>query len=331
MLEHMRRILVTGGAGFIGSHLVDELLWQEHQVMTLDNLNDAYNPDIKIRNMRRHLNSPNFSWKHVDIRDKDALNQIFSKYKPEIVVHLAALVGVRPSVSNPYLYEAVNINGTMNLLEAAVAHKTKKFIFASSSSVYGINDKVPFAENDPLLKPISPYAATKIAGEALCHSTAHLFDLPTVALRFFTVYGPRQRPDLAIHKFTGLLVENKPLPIFGDGTSSRDYTYIDDIIQGICSAINYISQPYEVFNLGNSKTVSLQELISKLEYATGRKAQLVRLQHQPGDVPKTWADLTKAQKLLNYQPNTTLEKGLTNFVKWYIPGTIESQQVSPYE
>lgn len=318
MLQQMRRVLVTGGAGFIGSHLVDELLWQDHKVMTLDNLNDFYNPEIKQRNMKRHLNSPYFSWKKVDIRDKDHINLIFSEYKPEIVVHLAALAGVRPSVKNPFLYESVNIQGTMNLLEAAITYKAKKFIFASSSSVYGINEKVPFAEDDPLLKPISPYAATKIAGEALCHSTAHLYDLPTVALRFFTVYGPRQRPDLAIHKFTELLFENKPLPIFGDGTSSRDYTYIDDIIQGICSAINYISQPYEVFNLGNSKTVSLQELISKLEQATGRKAVLGPVQSQPGDVPKTWADLTKAQKLLNYQPKTTLEKGLTNFVKWYM-------------
>jgi len=312
-----KRVLITGGAGFIGSHLVSRMLAQGHQVLCIDDFNDSYSVKIKRGNIATCAQNPLFALKEFDIRNSGALELAFAAFKPQIVVHLAARVGVRPSVQQMFLYESVNIQGTMNMLETSVKHHVEKFVFASSSSVYGINSKVPFAETDPLLKPISPYAATKIAGEALGHTFAHLHGLPVVALRFFTVYGPRQRPDLAIHKFMRYMYAQKPLPLYGDGSSSRDYTYIDDIIQGICAAINYAPQPYDVFNLGNSSTVTLGELIDLLERVTGQKAQVKWESSVPGDVPRTWADLTKSQRCLGYRPNTALDEGIQKFASWF--------------
>ncbi len=316
MLEKQRRIAVTGGSGFIGSHLIDKLIQDDHYVLCIDEFNDFYDPQIKWKNIAQHMNNPQFTLFKNDIRHREIINRLFQEWKPEIVVHLAARAGVRPSLKEPFLYHEVNTTGTLNLLDAAVNSGITKFIFGSSSSVYGVNKKVPFSEEDPLLTPISPYAATKLAGEALCHSYAHLYQMPTVALRFFTVYGPRQRPDLAIHKFTRMIMEGKPIPVYGDGTSSRDYTFIDDIICGIYAAINFNPNHYEVFNLGNSQTVELNELISLLEETLGRKAIIDRQLNQPGDVPQTWADTEKTGNLLGFKPDTPIKQGLISFANW---------------
>src|SRR5215217_7631987 len=262
----MKNLLITGGAGFIGSHLVDRLLASDvERITVVDNFNDFYNPSIKRDNIREHLPDPRYSIHQVDIRNAAALEQVFEKNNFDCVIHLAARAGVRPSLSEPQLYTETNINGTVNLLELARRHDIKQFVFGSSSSVYGINAKVPFSEDDPIRQPISPYAATKGAGELLCHTYSHLYGLRCVCLRFFTVYGPRQRPDLAIHKFAKLISQHKPIPVFGDGTTRRDYTYIDDIIDGVTAAINYDHSNYDIFNLGESRTVELNELISLLE------------------------------------------------------------------
>src|SRR5690242_3636871 len=254
----MKNLLITGGAGFIGSHLVDRLLAGDVEHITVvDDFNDFYNPSIKRDNIREHLNDPRYSIHEVDIRDRAALEQVFNKNNLDCVVHLAARAGVRPSLSEPQLYSETNINGTLNLLELARHHGITQFVFGSSSSVYGINAKVPFSEDDPIRQPISPYAATKAAGELLCHTYTHLYGLRCICLRFFTVYGPRQRPDLAIHKFAKLISQHKPIPVFGDGTTRRDYTYVDDIIDGVMAAIAYDRSDYEVFNLGESRTVEL--------------------------------------------------------------------------
>lgn len=317
----MRSILVTGGAGFIGSHLVDRLLAEgEWQVSVVDDFNDFYDPAIKHANIGRHEQQSNYRLFAADIRDKAALEKIFAENSFACIVHLAARAGVRPSLEEPLLYTETNINGTMNLLELAREHGIRQFVFGSSSSVYGINAKVPFSEDDPIRQPISPYAATKAAGELLCHTYSHLYGLRAVCLRFFTVYGPRQRPDLAIHKFARLISAGKPIPVFGDGTTRRDYTFIDDIIAGVRASIDYVSDDsksnYEVVNLGESRTVELRELISLLEKELGTAAQIDRQPLQPGDVPQTFADITKARTILGYDPQTQIEEGIRRFVQW---------------
>ena len=314
----MKSILVTGGAGFIGSHLVDRLLSEgDWRVSVVDDLNDFYDPAIKRANASTHEKNSNYQLFKADIRDQPALRNIFAGNSFDCLVHLAARAGVRPSLDQPQLYAETNINGTLNLLELAREHGIKQFVFGSSSSVYGINAKVPFAEDDPIRQPISPYAATKAAGELLCHTYTHLYDIRCVCLRFFTVYGPRQRPDLAIHKFARLISEAKPIPVFGDGTTRRDYTFIDDIIAGVRAAIDYDKTDYEVINLGESRTVELRELISLLEKELGKTAQIDRQQLQPGDVPQTFADIAKARRLLGYNPRTQIEEGIHTFVRWF--------------
>jgi UDP-glucuronate 4-epimerase len=314
----MKNILITGGAGFIGSHLVDLLLAEGGWRMTvIDDFNDFYDPAIKRENLRARLANPDFELIEADIRNHDALAQAFGETEFDCIVHLAARAGVRPSLKEPRLYVETNINGTLNLLELARSHGVKQFVFGSSSSVYGMNSKVPFSEDDPISNPISPYAATKAAGELICHSYAHLYDMRIVCLRFFTVYGARQRPDLAIHKFAKLISAGKPIPVFGDGTTGRDYTYIDDIIDGVRAAIDYDQSDYEVINLGESRTVELRELISLLEKALDRHAEVDRQPVQPGDVPRTFADITKARRLLGYNPQTQIEEGIGKFVEWY--------------
>lgn len=314
----MKKLLITGGAGFIGSHLVNRLLMTNVEHITVvDDFNDFYHPSIKRANIREHLNDPRFQISEVDIRDNAALEQVFHKNKFDCVVHLAARAGVRPSLSEPQLYSETNVNGTLNLLELARKNDIKQFVFGSSSSVYGISASVPFSEDDPVRQPISPYAATKAAGELLCHTYSHLYGLRCVCLRFFTVYGPRQRPDLAIHKFARLMSEHKPIPVFGDGTTRRDYTYIDDIIDGVAAAIDYDKTNYEVINLGESRTVELKELISLLEKELDMHATIDRQPPQPGDAPQTFADISKARALLGYNPKTQIEEGLHRFVEWF--------------
>lgn len=314
----MRNVLVTGGAGFIGSHLVDRLLTSDAERLTVvDDFNNFYEPQIKRANIREHLNDARYKLAEIDIRDRAALEQLFNENRFDCIVHLAARAGVRPSLAEPELYTETNINGTLNLLELARHHGIKQFVFGSSSSVYGINAKVPFSEDDPIRQPISPYAATKAAGELLCHTYSHLYGLRCVCLRFFTVYGPRQRPDLAIHKFARLMSQRKPIPVFGDDTTRRDYTYVDDIIDGVIAAINYDKGNYDVFNLGESRTVELRELISLLEKELDTRAVINRQPPQPGDVPQTFADITKARALLGYNPQTQIEAGLRRFVEWF--------------
>jgi len=314
----MRKILVTGGAGFIGSHLVERLLGEGGwRVTVVDDFNDFYDPSLKRANVRAHLGREDFRLAEADIRDRAALARVFAADGFDCIAHLAARAGVRPSLAEPVLYAETNISGTLNLLELARASGTRQFVFGSSSSVYGENEKVPFAEDDPVCKPISPYAATKAAGELLCHTYAHLWGLRCIALRFFTVYGARQRPDLAIHKFARLISRGEPIPVFGDGTTRRDYTYIDDIIAGVRAGIDYDGSRYEVVNLGESRTVSLAELISLLERELGQKAVIDRRPLQPGDVPQTFADISKARRLLGYDPHTQIEEGVRRFVEWF--------------
>jgi UDP-glucuronate 4-epimerase len=314
----MRSILITGGAGFIGSHLVDRLLSEGGwQVSVIDDFNDFYDPAIKRENVNRHKMSSNYQLFEADIRGKAKLEKIFDENKFDCIVHLAARAGVRPSLEQPLLYAETNINGTMNLLELARERGIRQFIFGSSSSVYGINANVPFSEDDPIRQPISPYAATKAAGELLCHTYTHLYGIRSVCLRFFTVYGPRQRPDLAIHKFARLMRLGTPIPVFGDGSTKRDYTYIDDAIAGVRSAIDYDKTDHEVINLGESRTVELRELISLLEKELGTTAKVDRQPLQPGDVPQTYADITKARQLLGYNPQTQIEAGIQRFVEWF--------------
>lgn len=313
-----KRILVTGGAGFIGSHLVDRLLKEGiWQVTVIDDLNDFYSPDIKRANTSAHIADPNYDLVEADIRDEQKIASVFEKSRFECIVHLAARAGVRPSLSEPKLYAETNINGTLNLLELARQHGIEQFVFGSSSSVYGINSKVPFSENDRIYQPISPYAASKAAGELICHTYSHLYAIRCVCLRFFTVYGARQRPDLAIHKFSQLMTEGKPIPVFGDGTMRRDYTYIDDIIQGVMAAIGYERSKYEIFNLGESETTELAELISLLESSLGVTAIIDRQPMQPGDVPATYADISKAREMLGYNPTTKIAEGIPKFVEWF--------------
>lgn len=314
----VKKLLVTGGAGFIGSHLIDRLLSTDvDQITVVDDFNDFYDPQIKRENISEHRKDRRYKLITADIRDRAALETLFQQNQFERIVHLAARAGVRPSLTDPQLYAETNINGTVNLLELARHHGVKQFVFGSSSSVYGVNAKVPFSEDDPVRQPISPYAATKAAGELLCHTYSHLYGLRCICLRFFTVYGPRQRPDLAIHKFAKLISQGKPIPVFGDGASRRDYTYVDDIIDGVVAAIHYDNSEYEIFNLGESRTVELRELISLLEKELDTRATIDRQPAQPGDVPQTFADITKARALLGYNPQTQIEEGLHRFVEWF--------------
>lgn len=311
----VKTILVTGAAGFIGSHLCEALLARGQRVIGIDSFDPFYDPAVKRRNLAAFEAKPGFSLVEGDIRDAVAVERACGG-GVDAVVHLAARAGVRPSIEDPLVYQDVNISGTCMLLEAARRHGLKRFIFGSSSSVYGNNKKVPFAEVDPVDHPISPYAATKKAGELLCHTYHHLFGLNVTCLRFFTVYGARQRPDLAIHKFTRLIEAGEPIPVFGDGSMMRDHTYIDDIIAGILAAIDRCDG-FRIYNLGESQPVSLRDLIAAIERALGKKAVINRLPLQPGDVEKTFADVTRAKMELGYQPSMNLEEGLKHFVAWF--------------
>jgi UDP-glucuronate 4-epimerase len=315
-----KQFLVTGGAGFIGSHLVDRLLAQSPaRVVVVDNFDEFYDPQIKRANIADHVNNQAYRLVRGDIRDYAALKQIFAEQHFDAIIHLAARVGVRPSLSEPRLYTEVNINGTMNLLELAERNGVRKFVFGSSSSVYGHGAAPPFREDAPLA-PISPYAATKASGELLAHTYSHLYGMNIVCLRFFTVYGARQRPDLAIHKFARMIASNSPIPIYGDGSAKRDFTYIDDILQGVMAAIEYDATPFEVINLGESQTITVNRMIELLEDALGRKAIVERRPPQPGDMPITHADITKARKLLSYRPTTPIETGIKKFAEWFKRG-----------
>lgn len=311
------KILVTGAAGFIGSHLCEALV-KEHEVIGLDNFCDFYDIKIKRNNLHELAKFDNFQIIKTDIRSKSELEDVFSHHKFDLIIHLAAMAGVRPSIADPVLYTEVNINGTVNLLEQSKKHSIKKFIFASSSSVYGNNKKVPFVESDSVDLPISPYASTKKAGELICHTYYHLEQISIVCLRFFTVYGPRQRPDLAIHKFARKILDNKIISVFGDGSTKRDYTYIDDIIDGILKSINFVNSGYhyEIFNLGESQTISLSKMIKTIEKTLGKTAQKEILPLQPGDVDQTFADISKAKKMLGYKPKTNFKDGVDKFVEW---------------
>lgn len=311
------KVLITGGAGFIGSHLSEFLLHRGDNVDCLDNFNDYYAPEIKWENIENCLENPSYKLIQGDILNNDLLNDLFLQREYDVIVHLAARAGVRPSLAQPLLYQEVNIRGTMNLLELANKHKIKKFIFASSSSVYGNTKKVPFCESDFVDHPVSPYAATKRAGEIIAYTYHHLYQLSITCLRFFTVYGPRQRPDMAIHKFTELIDHSKPLPMFGDGSSRRDYTYFSDIIHGIVQSIEFC-EGYHIYNLGESNTISLKELIGLIEKSFGRKANIQSMPFQPGDVPITYADISLAKKELKYNPRVQIEAGVEKFVQWYL-------------
>jgi UDP-glucuronate 4-epimerase len=309
--------LVTGGAGFIGSHVCERLLLMGHSVWSVDDLNDFYDPAIKrqtIENIKAA--SPNFTFTVGDITYKPVLERLFEGNKFDQIIHLAARAGVRPSLAEPALYQRVNVEGTVKLLEFARANGVRKVTIASSSSVYGINSKVPFAEDDPIFSPISPYAASKLACEALGHVYHHIHGMDIVMLRFFTVYGPRQRPDLAVYKFTKLVSQGQPIPVYGDGKSARDYTYISDIVDGVI-AVTQKEFGYQIFNLGESQTVQLWYLISLIENALGKKAVIDRQPAQPGDVPITYANIGKARSLLGYSPGIKVEQGIPLFVEWF--------------
>lgn len=335
--------LITGGSGFIGSHLVEQLLKSGHSVINVDNFNDFYDYKIKILNTFESAGKPfefdfsdketdiqklistvsseNYHLYYQDIRDKNGLQKIFENHKIDLVIHLAALAGVRPSIEKPLEYEEVNVRGTMNLWELCEKYNIKKFVCASSSSVYGNNEKVPFSEDDNVDRPISPYAATKKCGEILGHVYHHLYKIDMIQLRFFTVYGPRQRPDLAIHKFTKLISENKEIPFYGDGFTARDYTFIDDIIDGILKSIQYLETNeniYETINLGENKVITLTEMVSEIEENLNKKAVKKLLPMQPGDVQKTNADITKAKNLIGYKPTTTFKNGIKKFMEWFL-------------
>jgi len=309
------RVLVTGGAGFIGSHLVDSLLADGLHVTTLDNFDGFYARAVKERNIEAHRRHPDWQLVEGDLRTlADVRDQLTGDYRA--IVHLAAKAGVRPSLENPRAYQEVNVTGTQNLLEFARERRVPQFVFASSSSVYGVNPRVPWREADHVLQPISPYASTKVSGELIGHVYSHLYDMRFIALRLFTVYGPRQRPDLAISRFAHLMRAGKSIPVFGDGSTRRDYTYVEDVVAGLRRAIEYDRTPYEVINLGNNRTITLTEMIGGLEVALGITARIERLPEQPGDVPQTWADLEKARALLGYQPRTSYQDGVRCFVEW---------------
>jgi UDP-glucuronate 4-epimerase len=315
-------ILVTGGAGFIGSHLVEKLLKDGHSVTVFDDFNSFYERELKLRNIAGFRNDINLV--EIDIRDKDKVLKHVREGKFEKIVHLAARAGVRPSIEEPELYLETNINGTFYLLEGARETGCEQFVLASSSSVYGLSKTVPFSESQLICETISPYAASKLACEQLCSNYAHLYGIRMVCLRFFTVYGPRQRPDLAIHKFTNRIWNGLPIPQYGDGSTGRDYTYVDDIIQGVWGALNYDQTPFEIVNLGGHKVTLLRDLIQYLEDALGKKAVIDQLPEQPGDVPLTYADISKAREMLGYNPCTPIKEGIPKFVDWYLNETAPS-------
>ena len=310
-------VLVTGGAGFIGSHVCERLLGDGHRVWAYDDLNDFYDPGLKRRNLReiQDLGQP-FEFVPGDLCDAGALVELFSAVQFDQVIHLAARAGVRPSLEQPALYQRVNVEGTVNVLEAARRNAVKKITIASSSSVYGVNASVPFKESDPIFSPVSPYAASKLACEALGHTWHHVYGMDVAMLRFFTVYGPRQRPDLAIHKFTRLIDAGRPIPVFGDGSTARDHTHITDILEGVmaCTRREF---GFEIFNLGESRTVKLSELIALIESALGKPAVIDRQPLQPGDVPLTFSDISKARARLGYEPRMRVEDGIPLFVDWF--------------
>jgi UDP-glucuronate 4-epimerase len=328
-----KRILLTGGAGFIGSHVAEALLRNRARLSIADNLDDFYSPAWKKANLESIRKAGAFDFLEQDICDADRMRETFARVRPDAVIHLAARAGVRPSIEQPRLYERVNVAGTVNLLELCREFRVSRLVFGSSSSVYGACANAPFSEAQAGLIPISPYAATKLAGELFCQTYAHLYKLPVIALRFFTVYGPRQRPDLAIHKFVARIEAGQPIPVFGDGETGRDYTYVDDIVAGVLAALDYnffppsaslsgdepatAPPPFEIFNLGNSRPVKLSELVCLLERATGKQAIVQRESPQQGDVPLTWADISKAERQLGYRPQTAMEEGLKKFVAWY--------------
>ena len=312
----LMRILVTGGAGFIGSHLVEKLLAVGHEVAILDDFNDFYDPQIKYANIASFAKDVTIH--HVDLRDSASVRNLFHREKFETIAHLAARAGVRPSIQYPQLYYDTNVSGTLHLLDAARVVGVERFIFASSSSVYGSSKKVPFSEDQHLTQTLSPYGATKIAGEFLCSTYSHLYQIRVTALRYFTVYGPRQRPDLAIHQFTRRIYAGEPIDQFGDGSTRRDYTYIDDVIQGTMAALNYDGPLFNIFNLGESETTRLKDLIAAIESALGKEAKINQLPEQPGDMPLTCANISKAKKLLGYNPTTQLSDGLPRFIDWFL-------------
>ena len=308
------KVVVTGAAGFIGSHLTERLLRDGHTVVGVDSFDQFYDPQIKRHNIAPSLENANFTLVEADIRDQAAMEAAIGD-DVDAIVHLAARAGVRPSIEQPALYTDVNINGTVVLLEIARVRQIRRFVFASSSSVYGNNKKVPFSEDDNVDFPISPYAATKKAGELICHTYHHLYDIGMTCLRFFTVYGPRQRPDLAIHKFARLIEDGQPIPVYGDGSMRRDFTYIDDIINGVVAALERCAG-YHIYNLGESRPICVTDLIAEIENALGRSAIKNSLPTQPGDVDQTYADVTKAQRDLDYDPSTHIATGLAHFVEW---------------
>ena len=316
----MKTYLVTGGAGFIGSTLCEELLKENNKVIAIDNFCEFYDVKLKEKNANELQKYDNFKLYRSDIRDKNAIKKVFEENNIDIVVHLAAMAGVRPSIENPCLYQEVNCLGTQNLLEEMKKHNVKKLVAASSSSVYGNCKEVPFREDMIVDYAISPYAATKKANEVMAHVYHKLFDFNVIMLRFFTVYGPKQRPDLAINKFTRLMLEDKEIPMFGDGTTSRDYTYIDDIVDGVIKSCNYIFKEqnvYEIINLGNSSPISLKDMINVIAKTLGATPKIKQLPMQQGDVERTYADINKAKELIGYNPKTTFEEGIEKFVKWY--------------
>jgi len=312
-----RHILITGGAGFIGSHVTRRLLERGDRVTALDDFNDFYDPALKRENVRPLAGREAWRLIEGDIRDAALVDRVFAEGRFDGVIHLAARAGVRPSLKEPILYEEVNCIGTLRLLEAARRHGPANFVFASSSSVYGINEKVPFAEDDPVDQPISPYATTKRAGELLCFNYSHLYALRTSCLRFFTVYGPAQRPEMAIAKFTDLLARGLSVPLYGTGQTRRDYTFIDDIVDGVVAALD-LAPRFEIFNLGGSQTTRLIDLVHWLAEELGVEAKVEMLPEQPGDVPITFADVAKARRLLRYAPKVPIREGLRRYVAWYL-------------
>ncbi len=311
--------MVTGGAGFIGSHLVDSLLEKGERVVVIDDFNDFYDPMLKWENIKGASMYQDFLLYEGDIRDKELIERVFDENHIDCVCHIAARAGVRPSLADPILYEDVNCMGTLNILEAVKTRSLKNFVFASSSSVYGINSKVPFSEDDPINLPISPYAVTKRANELMLFSYAHLYNIPTTCLRFFTAYGERGRPEMAVANFTRLIHEDREINVYGDGTTRRDFTYIDDIIQGVLAAIE---RPfgYEIINLGESRVVELNYLISLIEKNLKKKSKVINQEPAPGDVPVTYADIDKARRLLNYEPKVEIEEGIERYVEWFLEG-----------
>jgi len=308
------RALVTGGAGFIGSHLCDRLMEEGWQLVVVDNMDPYYDPAVKERNIAGWLTDGRYRFARVDIRDLNALLELSGEY--DVIVHLAAKAGVRPSIIDPNGYQDVNVRGTQNVLEMARKWGVRQFVFASSSSVYGLNEDLPWREDSCVLRPISPYASTKVSGELLGHVYSTLFGIRFVALRFFTVYGPRQRPDLAIHKFARRMIEGKSIPFFGDGSTRRDYTYVDDIVAGIRAAMDYSSSDYDIFNLGNDQSVGLMEMVRELERALGLEAIIDKQPEMRGDLPQTWADISHARQLLGYTPAVGFGEGIARFVAW---------------